>query len=127
MLKFEGIGTLVKDPVLRTVKIGTDDVEVCDLRMAFDQFNGKVKHTEFFDCTAWRGMAKTLSQYTSKGRKLFISGGFKSREYDKDVSGTVVKMKAYHIDINEFEFCDKMEANTTSTPATPVVEDIPEF
>lgn len=124
MQKFSGIGTLVKDPELKTVKVGDTDISVCELRVAFDTFLGKNKHTEFFTCTAWREKGEVIAKNFTKGRNIYVEGIFKSREYIKTTEkGDEVKMKDFQIDINSFEFCDKAPATagTTTAPESAAV------
>lgn len=122
MFKTEGIGALTKDPELRTVKIGDQDVEVCDIRVAFEEFLGKTKHVEFVTCTAWRGQAKAIATYFKKGDRIYVSGLMKSREYTKEVEGKEETVKIFDLTIKNFEFCERKSRSTEEAADTSAVE-----
>ena len=63
------IGNLTHDPELRETASG---VAVCSFSIAvgrnYTDGNGE-RQTDFFNCTAWRGLGETIARYTKKGNK----------------------------------------------------------
>ena len=40
------------------------------------------RQTDFFECTAWRGLGETIARYTKKGKKVAVSGSIQLRNYE---------------------------------------------
>ena len=104
------IGNLTRDPELTETPSG---VSVCKfsiaVQRAYSQGDGE-KQTDFFNCTAWRGLGETIAQYTKKGNKLAVVGSIQLRDYE-DNKG--VKKTAVEIIVNDVEFLTpKAEAET---------------
>ena len=79
------IGNLTRDPELAETSNG---VKVCRFSIAvnrdYTNSNGE-KITDFFNITAWRGLAENCGKYLAKGRKVAIVGSLQNRTYeDKD-------------------------------------------
>ena len=67
------IGNLTKDPELSETSSG---IAVCRFSLAVRRArpNAEGNHeTDFFSCTAWRGLAETIERYVRKGDKLGVS------------------------------------------------------
>jgi single-strand DNA-binding protein len=71
-------GTLVRDPVLRTIAKGT---AVCNFSIAsnryFRQENGYEKEVSFFDVETWAKLAETCNNLGKKGRGVRVVGRLK--------------------------------------------------
>lgn len=77
-------GRLTADPDAKQTQSGVD---YCTFTLAVDRDykNGDEKVCDFFSVTAWRGTAKFVSQYFTKGRMAIVSGTMESHKYqDKD-------------------------------------------
>lgn len=68
------IGNLTKDPELRTVNAGGQNVNVCRLSVAVNERYRDKESTTYFEVTAWRGLADTCAKYLHKGSKIYIDG-----------------------------------------------------
>jgi single-strand DNA-binding protein len=84
--KTQIIGRLGQDPELRHTGSGT---AVANLSIATDESytqDGKeVEQTEWHDVTCWAGLAETVNEYLEKGRRVYVEGSLKTREWeDKD-------------------------------------------
>lgn len=94
------IGNLTRDPELTQTPNG---IAVCHFSVAvgrnYPDSNGE-KQTDFFNCTAWRSQAETISKYCKKGNKVCVIGSMQSRSYDKDGE----KRIAWEIQVSETEF-----------------------
>ena len=67
------IGNLTRDPELSETASG---VTMCRFAIAVNRnysTDGE-RQTDFFNCTAWRGLADTVSRYAKKGKKVAVSG-----------------------------------------------------
>lgn len=76
------IGNLTRDPELSNTASG---VSLCRFSIAvsrpYTQGDGE-KKTDFFNCTAWRGMAENVAKYCKKGNKVAIEGSVQIRTYE---------------------------------------------
>lgn len=77
------IGNLTRDPEVRTTPNGQS---VCTLGVATnrnwtDSSGNKQEDVEFHSVVAWGKLAEICGQYLGKGRKIFIEGRLKTREW----------------------------------------------
>ena len=102
------IGNLTRDPELRETPSG---VAMCRFAIAvnrnYSSGDGE-RQTDFFECTAWRGMAETIARYTKKGKKISIVGSIQLRNYE-DNQG--VKRTAVDIVVQDCEFLSPRDEN----------------
>ena len=95
------IGNLTHDPELTETPSG---VSVCKfsiaVKRAYSQGEGE-SQTDFFNCTAWRGLAETIARYTKKGNKIAVVGSIQLRNYE-DNKG--IKRTAVEIIVQDVEF-----------------------
>lgn len=68
------IGNLTRDPELRKVTVGSDEVSVCTFTVAVNKKTGETQKTTYFRVTSWRGMADNCMKYLQKGRKVAVEG-----------------------------------------------------
>ena len=86
------IGNLTRDPELRETPSG---VPMCRFAIAvqrpYSSQDGE-RQTDFFECTAWRGLAETIARFTKKGNKVAVVGSVQIRNYEDNqgVKRTVV-------------------------------------
>ena len=94
------IGNLTRDPELRETPSG---VAMCRFAIAvsrpYSSQDGE-RQTDFFECTAWRGLGETIARYTKKGKKVAVTGSIQIRNYE-DNQG--VKRNAVDIIVQDFE------------------------
>lgn len=81
MNKFFAIGNLTRDPELSETNSGT---AVCRFSMAVNRrrANGEEPQTDFFNVTAWRGLAESVARYCKKGNKVAVIGAIQIRQYE---------------------------------------------
>ncbi len=95
------IGNLTRDPELTQTSSG---VSVCRFSLAvsrpYADADGN-RETDFFNCTAWRGLGETISKYCKKGNKVMVGGHIQLRNYE-DNQG--VKRQAVDIIVQDVEF-----------------------
>lgn len=76
------IGNLTRDPELTETAGG---VSVCHFAIAvnrnYSSSDGE-RQTDFFNVTAWRGLADTVAKYTKKGNKVAVVGSVQIRNYE---------------------------------------------
>ena len=76
------IGNLTRDPELTETSGG---VSVCHFGIAvnrsYSSSDGE-RQTDFFNVTAWRGLADTVARYTKKGNKVAVTGSIQIRNYE---------------------------------------------
>lgn len=95
------IGNLTRDPELTETASG---VSICRFSIAVNRAytngNGE-RETDFFNCTAWRGLAENISRYCKKGNKVGITGSIQVRTYEGNDG---VKRTAVDIVVQDVEF-----------------------
>ena len=78
------------------------------------------KVTTWLNCTLWGKQAESLEQYLKKGTKVFITGEFEAREYEKKDGGKGMSLDV-RVDRIELlggrEKSDNTLANEGFTPA----------
>ena len=75
------IGNLTRDPELTET---TSGVSICRFAIAVNRnYSGSdgERKTDFFNCTAWRGLGETVARYAKKGKKVAVSGSIELRNY----------------------------------------------
>jgi single-strand DNA-binding protein len=113
--EFKAIGRLTKDPEegLRMVKVGGEDVAVCNFSIACDA-DSRDGESDFYDCIAWRKNAENLSRYMSKGKLVFVSGRPHTRSWEKDG----VRQYKTEYTIHTIKFLERGDKATTGAAAT---------
>ena len=104
------IGNLTRDPELRETPSG---VSMCRFAIAvqrpYSSQDGE-RQTDFFECTAWRGLGETIARYTKKGKKVAVSGSIQIRNYE-DNQGA--KRTAVDIIVQDCEFLSTRDSEDT--------------
>ncbi len=107
------IGNLTRDPELRETPSG---VPMCSFSIAvsrnYTSADGE-RQTDFFNCTAWRKAAETISRYAKKGKKMAVCGSIQLRTYE-DNQG--VKRTAVDIIVEDFEFLSPKDDDSFESP-----------
>ena len=102
------IGNLTRDPELSETSGG---VSVCHFAIAvnrtYSSSDGE-RLTDFFNVTAWRGLADTVARYCKKGSKVAVSGSIQIRNYE-DNQGN--KRTAVDIIAQDVEFLSQRSQN----------------
>lgn len=102
------IGNLTRDPELTETSGG---VSVCHFAIAvnrsYSSSDGE-RQTDFFNVTAWRGLADTVAKFTKKGTKVAVSGSIQIRNYE-DNNGN--KRTAVDIIAQDVEFLSQRDRN----------------
>lgn len=95
------IGNLTRDPELTETSGG---VQICRFAIAVSRNyagpDGERK-TDFFNCTAWRGLGEAVARHVHKGNKVSVVGSIELRNYE-DRDG--VKKTAVDIVVQDVEF-----------------------
>lgn len=95
------IGNLTRDPELTETPSG---IAVCRFSIAvnrdYTDAEGN-RQTDFFNCTAWRGLGETIARYCKKGNKVMVGGSIQLRSYE-DNDG--IKRQAIDVIVNDVEF-----------------------
>ena len=72
-------GNLTRDPELTETSSG---VSVCRFSIAVNRRVDGEQKADFYNITAWRGLAETISRYSRKGNKLLVVGNIELGEYE---------------------------------------------
>ena len=110
------IGNICKDPELSETNSG---VAVCRFSIAVNRRRTSAdaeQQTDFFNVTAWRGLAETVARFCKKGNKIAVTGQIQIRQYE-DRDGA--KRTAVDVVAEEVEFLSPKsngEARTAEEP-----------
>ncbi len=117
------IGNLTRDPELTETAGG---VSVCHFAIAVNRnYSGSdgERQTDFFNVTAWRGLADTVARYTKKGNKVAVTGSIQIRNYE-DNQGQ--RRTAVDVIAQDVEFLSAKNGgsgedfyDSSATPAAP--------
>ncbi len=117
MNKIYLIGNLTRDPELVETASG---VQRCRFSIAVNRnyrsADGE-RQADFFNCTAWRGLAETIARYTKKGTKVCVVGSVEMREYEDN---TGARRTAVDVMVQDFEILTpKAEDGSSFDAAEP--------
>lgn len=78
------IGNLTANPELKKTKNGQNVVSfsIATNRSYKDKEGQWVSQAEFHSVVAWAGLAERISQYCTKGKKVYIEGRMQTRTWD---------------------------------------------
>ena len=117
------IGNLTRDPEISETNGG---VTRCHFTIAvnrtYSSSDGE-RQTDFFNVTAWRGLAETVGRYAKKGNKVAVTGSVQIRNYEDN---TGARRTAVDVMAQDIEFLTPRSANggdefydaPTSAPAS---------
>ena len=114
MNKIYLIGNLTRDPELVETPSG---VQRCRFSIAvnrnYKSADGE-RQADFFNCTAWRGLAETIARYTKKGIKVCVVGSVEMREYEDN---TGARRTAVDVIVQDFEILTPRQDGDSSFDA----------
>jgi single-strand DNA-binding protein len=108
------IGRLGKDPELQVTPDGTP---VTKFTLAVNRYSKtssgeRKEETDWFNVSAWRGLAETCEKYLHKGSKVYIEGRLSQRKYT-DREG--IQRTSIDVTISEMEMLDPKSASPGSS------------
>lgn len=110
------IGNLTKDPDLSETNSG---ISVCRFSIAVNRRRTSADgepQTDFFNCTAWRGLADNVAKYCKKGNKIAVTGQIQIRQYEAN-DGT--KRTLVDVVADEVEFLSPRADSEARTQEAP--------
>lgn len=109
MVKVFLIGNLTKSPELTETQSG---ISVCRFSVATNRGNGDDRKTDYYNITAWRGLAETIARYQKKGDKIAVVGNLEQRKYE-DREG--IERTSYDVIATDVEFLGSPGDSRAST------------
>lgn len=113
------IGNLTRDPELSETNSG---ISVCRISIAANRrrTGDGEPQTDFFNVTAWRGLADNVAKYCKKGNKISVTGSIQIRQYEAN-DGT--KRTAVDVVAEDVEFLTpKPQENEAASKKKPALE-----
>ena len=115
------IGNLTRDPEASETNSG---VSVCRFTIAVNRrkVGDAEPQTDFFNVTAWRGLADVVAKHCKKGNKVAVSGSIQIRAYEAN-DGT--KRTSVDVVADEVEFLSPkaQEATGAKGRLEPIEDD----
>ena len=115
------IGNLTHDPELSETNSG---ISVCRFSVAVNRrrTGDGEQQTDFFNVTAWRGLAENVARFCKKGNKVAVTGSIQIRQYE-DRDG----QKRTSVDVNagEVEFLTPKNAERDESDYVPAAKKKP--
>lgn len=112
-------GNLTRDPELSETQSG---VAVCRFAIAVKRrFSSEGEpQADFFNVTAWRGLADSVARYCKKGNKVAVSGSIQIRQYEANDG---VKRTSVDVVAEDVEFLTPRPQDGAEEPKKkPVLE-----
>ena len=110
------IGNLTRDPEIRETPSG---VPMCRFAIAvqrpYSSQDGE-RQTDFFECTAWRGLGENIARFTKKGKKVAVTGSIQIRNYE-DNQGA--KRTAVDVIVQDCEFLSPRDSEDSFEDEAP--------
>lgn len=102
------IGRLTRDPELRKT---TNNLSVASFSIAVDRRARRdaEQTADFFNCTAWNGLAERLCQYMKKGSLICVDGAMTTRKYQNKDNVTIT---AYEVQADNITFLESKKSQT---------------
>ena len=116
MNKFFAIGNLTRDPELSET---ASNIPVCRFSIAVNRRRASAEaeqQTDFFNVTAWRGLAETIARYCHKGNKIAVAGSIQIRNYE-DNNGQ--KRTSVDVVAEDVEFLSQKQNNEARAAEEP--------
>ena len=115
------IGNLTHDPELSETNSG---ISVCRFGVAVNRrrTGDGEQQTDFFNVTAWRGLADNVSRFCKKGNKVAVSGSIQIRQYE-DRYGQ--KRTSVDVNADEVEFLTPKNAERDESDYVPAAKKKP--
>ena len=112
------IGNLTRDPELSETNSG---ISVCRISIAVNRrrTGDGEPQTDFFNVTAWRGIADNVAKYCKKGNKIAVTGSIQMRQYEAQ-DGT--KRTAVDIVADDVEFLTPKPQESEAPKKRPPLE-----
>ena len=110
------IGNITRDPELSETNSG---IAVCRFGLAVSRRRASADaepQTDFFNVTAWRGLADTISRFCKKGNKIAVTGQIQIRTYE-DREGA--KRTSVDVVAEEVEFLSTKSNDEARTAEEP--------
>ena len=121
MNKFIVTGNLTKDSELKFIP--ATGLAICKFTIANNEGWGDKKIVNYFNCTAFKGKAEAIANYTHKGSKVLIEGIIQQGSYDKQ-DGTKVYTTDFIVD--KIEFLSKKEEQQEQGKKETFFDDFPD-
>jgi single-strand DNA-binding protein len=131
------VGNVGQEPIIRNLE-GGRSVAAFSVAVT-EKYKNKsgelVENTEWFNVSAWQGLAEFADKYIRKGAKLYVEGSTKHTEYeDKDgVKRQKVEVVAHKIDLFDWPAKDgapsggsRLNRPQASPQTEPRHDDLPE-
>ena len=113
------IGNLTRDPELSETQSG---IAVCRFAIAVNRRRTSEgePQTDFFNVTAWRGLAESVARYCKKGNKVAVTGSVQIRTYEGNDG---VKRTSVDVVAEDVEFLTpKPQESAGESKKKPVLE-----
>jgi single-strand DNA-binding protein len=113
MNKITLIGHLGRDPELQVTPDGTP---VTKFSLAVNRYSKtssgeRKEETDWYNISAWRGLAETCEKYLHKGSKVYVEGRLVPRKYT-DRNG--IQQTSLDVTMTEMQMLDSKSASSSS-------------
>ena len=107
---FSGKGNLGTAPTLMTIRVGTEDRKVAEMRVFFDEYQydeGSQEYTQsggfWMQVSLWDKRGEEAARVLRQGMRIKVEG--RLREFEYKVEGTEHKVPGYQIIAEEVTMC----------------------
>lgn len=116
-------GRLTADPELKQTQSG---VSLCNFTIAVDRSykSGEDKITDFFNCTAWRGLGETIAKHFKKGKEIALYGEMQSQRWQDDGGNNRI---SWVVSVKSIDFCGSKNDSKPSVDVDPNNDPLQQF
>lgn len=107
-------GNLTRDPEYSETPSGTP---VCRFSIAVNRGYGDDRTADFYNVTAWRGLAESVAKYTKKGSKIAVVGDIILRKYETNNGETRLSVDVTAQDVEFLTPKEKPQDDFYAPPA----------
>lgn len=108
-------GRLTSDPELKQTQSG---VSLCNFTVAVDRSykSGEDKITDFFNCTAWRGLGEMIAKHFNKGKEIVFLGSMESQRWEDNEGNNRI---SWAVKVQGVDFCGSKSDSKPSVDVDP--------
>ena len=116
-------GRLTADPELKQTQSG---VSLCNFTIAVGRSykSGEDEITDFFNCTAWRGLGEMIAKHFKKGKEIALYGEMQSQRWtDTDGNNRI----SWVVSVKSIDFCGSKSDSKPSVDVDPNNDPLQQF
>lgn len=115
------VGHVGKNPEVKVFDTGK---KLAKFSIAVKEYSANLEQpiTEWFDVTAWEGLAVRVQKYITKGREVVLTGRLSQSTYTTEKDGVKMQITKPVIKLTGFHLCGKKPVSKEDSPVAEINE-----